>query len=312
MELLKQFERELDPQQPEQGPGRPRIIGYGEISTVFTFEDRALSGRAYKRMAIFEDQSESEYYLKGYFEYNALLEKAGVHVPDHDGFELTDHQGRPVLYLSQSLLNPDALAHRAIHDLVPSEAVRMFEVIIGRVHDLFSANAANPGVQLGLDAQLSNWVLSHAPRDGRLPRRIGLSYIDTSLPLIRRDGQEEVNAELFLRVCPVALSWILRRFFLDEVLDRYYLVREVLLDLIANLIKERAEHLIEPYLAVANRYLERWPEAKPIETGHVRAYYREDALIWRLFLSFRKMERFWRLKIRRQPYSLILPGPISR
>ena len=121
-----------------------------------------------------------------------------------------------------------------------------------------------------------------------------------------------MNAELFLRVCPVALSWILRRFFLDEVLDRYYLVREVLLDLIANLIKERAEHLIEPYLAVANRYLEKWPEAKPIVPAHVRAYYREDALIWRLFLGFRKMERFWRLRIRRRPYGLILPGPISR
>lgn len=109
----------------------------------------------------------------------------------------------------------------------------------------------------------------------------------------------------------MALSWILRRFFLDEVLDRYYLVREVLLDLIANLIKERAEHLIEPYLAVANRYLERWPEAKPIETGHVRVLSRRRAHL-EAFLSFRKMERFWRLKIRRQPYSLILPGPISR
>jgi hypothetical protein len=36
---LKTFEEHLNPAQPESGPFAPRIIGYGEMSTVFSFDD---------------------------------------------------------------------------------------------------------------------------------------------------------------------------------------------------------------------------------------------------------------------------------
>ena len=44
----------------------------------------------------------------------------------------------------------------------------------------------------------------------------------------------------------------------------------------------------------------------------VRAYYREDALIWRLYLSMRRLDRFIHQYILRRRYPYILPGKIKR
>jgi hypothetical protein len=50
---------------------------------------------------------------------------------------------------------------------------------------------------------------------------------------------------------------------------------------------------------------------QPIDVHDVRAYYREDAFIWRFYLGLRRFDRtLHRLTRRRYPY--VLPGPISR
>ncbi len=50
-ERLQQFELQLDPVHPESGSFSVRVLGYGEISTVFAVGDDDL---AYKRMPIFQ------------------------------------------------------------------------------------------------------------------------------------------------------------------------------------------------------------------------------------------------------------------
>jgi hypothetical protein len=44
----------------------------------------------------------------------------------------------------------------------------------------------------------------------------------------------------------------------------------------------------------------------------VRAYYREDALIWSLYLSMRKVDRFLRRRVLGRAYPYILPEAIKR
>ena len=39
---------------------------------------------------------------------------------------------------------------------------------------------------------------------------------------------------------------------------------------------------------------------------------KEDAMIWRLYLALRKMDRFLHLRMLREPYVYILPGKIKR
>jgi hypothetical protein len=50
----------------------------------------------------------------------------------------------------------------------------------------------------------------------------------------------------------------------------------------------------------------------PLTEKEIVSYYKEDAMIWRLYLAFRKMDRFLHLKILGKPYVYILPGKIKR
>ena len=124
-------------------------------------------------------------------------------------------------------------------------------------------------------------------------------YIDTSTPIMRLNGVEQLNAELFLRSAPPYLAWILRMLFLQDVVTRYYDPRKVTIDLIANFYKEQRPELVPELVAAANAYI-RGEGADlgmaEITEKEVSDYYREDELIWRLYLGMRRFDRFVRKK----------------
>ncbi len=97
---------------------------------------------------------------------------------------------------------------------------------------------------------------------------------------MRRDGFEQLNTELFLRSAPGFLRWVLRLFVLQDVVDRYYDLRRVVIDLIANLYKEGRVDLVPVWLETANRFLAKELAAaglKPINEQEMIAYYRRRA-----------------------------------
>ncbi|MCP4357102.1 MAG: hypothetical protein GY796_03675, partial [Chloroflexi bacterium] len=80
--LLQTFERNLDPQNPERNKVPSRVLGYGEISTVFEILQEPFLGLALKRMSIFETAAELTEYLAVYDQYHTLLEEeVGIHLP---------------------------------------------------------------------------------------------------------------------------------------------------------------------------------------------------------------------------------------
>jgi hypothetical protein len=138
--------------------------------------------------------------------------------------------------------------------------------------------------------------------------------MDTSTPLYRIDGAEQLDPELFLRSAPSFLRWVLRLFFLDDVVNRYYDFRLVVIDLLGNLHKEGAAEMIPALVAAANRFLaEQMPDMalQPITEKEVDDYYREDAFIWRLYLGMRRLDR-WLHRAMEKHYPYILPGKIER
>ena len=304
LELLQEFEDSLDPSRPEAGPFAPHIIGYGEMSTVFAFGDNRLAGRAYKRMPLFDNDAQADAYLGNYEFYGLELEARGLVLPEWGGLRVRGTKGKTVLYLHQALLDPASILHKIVRAGPVDQAVSLFGSVLASSFEVIQKNTTE--LCLGLDAQLSNWSLV-AGSAGSSP---ALVYVDTSTPLIRENGNERLDPELFLKVCPQSLVWIIRRFFLQDVLDRYYDFRLVALDCVANLLKERRPDLIGPYLEVANPFLKERGFAGVTE-AQVRSYYREDAFIWALFLRLRRMERSWR-RLRGRRYDLILPGPIRR
>lgn len=317
LELLGAFESHLDPRHPEQGAIPAGVLGYGEISTVFEIGSGPQADVAYKRMPIFENVAELEEYRRVFDEYNRLLvSEVGLRLPRYGFATVRGRGGSPVVFLAQEKFDPSSIANVVLHRIGPDDAVRLFVAVLERLVLVWEYNARRDGVLLGIDGQMSNWaVTSIGPGGDALPGDPGLVYLDTSTPFIRLDGAEQLNPELFLRGAPSFMSWLLKALFLQGVMDRYYDFHLVVVDLIANFYKERLAGLIPRLVDAANDFFSGGAPDLALGTvteKEVRSYYREDALIWRLYLGARKADRFLRTRLSRRGYPYILPGKIRR
>lgn len=301
-ELLYEFEKGLNPQKPAESKIPARIVGYGEISAIFEIE--ADKNHVYKRLPLFDSLAAARHYQQMYLDYCSLLVKAGLSLPDHDT-RIVAVPGRPAaLYIAQKKL-PDAnFCHRLIHHLDDGSSLDLIEHAIREIVKIWHFNSANkPDIELAIDGQLSNWV-----RDSENNQT--LCYIDTSTPLFCKQGVEQQNPELLLKSAPGFLRWMIRLFFLQDVMTRYYSPRLVFMDLIANLHKEQKSELIEPAIECVNAHLPH--DQKPLTKTEVDKYYREDKLIWIVFLGLRRLDRFITTRLLWKRYEFILPGKIKR
>jgi hypothetical protein len=302
-DLLCRFEKGLNPQNLRDSTIGAEIVGYGEISAIFKI--RGIDGIVLKRMPLFSDLSSAECYTGQYYEYCSFLEDAGLKLPEHETC-IIQVPGRPVvLYIVQQLLKVERFCHRLVHQLKAETSRQLIEGVVAEIAKVWAFNQTKqPYLELAIDGQLSNWVCLED--NGR--RR--LYYIDTSTPLYRKNGVEQLNPELILQSAPAFLRWFIRLIFLDDVMERYYQPRLVFTDLAANLFKEQKQDLIPPTVAIINRYLQN--DTKPLTVDEVKGYYREDKLIWIIFLLFRRIDRWLTTRIFRKRYEFILPGKIKR
>jgi Family of unknown function (DUF6206) len=315
--LLQEFERWLDPLKPEQSKIPCHVLGYGEISTVFEIQDESLRELAFKRMCIFENLEELGAYVTTYLEYNRRLEnEIGLILPPHGYAIIVCETRRPVLYIIQKKLESGSIGNNAIHQLSAQETVGLTQKILRELNKVWEYNQSHPETQVGIDGQISNWSIEgYHPNQPCLPEEMTLFYVDTSTPLCLQDGVEQLNPELFLRSAPPYLVWILRLLFVKDVMTRYYDARKVIIDLIANFYKEQKPELIPDVVAAANDFITREAKnlrLKSIKTKEVEDYYREDRIIWSMYLSMRRFDRFVRRKMLHLDYPYILPGKIMR
>ncbi len=317
IDLLGRFEQGLDPRHPEDSKIPAKVIGYGEISTIFEIQDPSLNGWAIKRLPIFRSLSEVEQYEEIYIEYNSTLkDKVGIDVPEFTCARVIPEDGNIVVFDVQKKLPPESIGHKAIHLLDNNSIAILMEIVLRELKKVWTFNKANKNIQVGIDGQISNWAIKAFDiKNPYVDLNTQLYYIDTSTPFIRKDGQEQLNPELFLRSAPSFLVWLVRWLFLEDVMTRYYDFHLVAVDLIANLYKEQRPDLVSGLIDVANKFFAtEVPELgiAPITQKEVRSYYREDAMIWRIYLALRRLDRFIYTKILHKPYVYILPGKIKR
>lgn len=306
LELLQTFERHLDPQNPERGEMPARVLGYGEISTVFEIDVEDLRGLAFKRLPLFVDHVEIEKYTATFVEYNRVLEQdVGLRLPAHDHAIVTNTKGRPIFYIVQQKLPAESIGNRAIHRLSLEHVQALVRRVLQHARQVWDFNRRQKRVQVAIDGQISNWSIAGDD----------LQYVDTSTPLFRIDGVEQLDTELFLRSAPSFLVWILRAFFLKDVVNRYYDFHRVAVDLVANFYKEQKAEFIPGVIQTVNDFFAteaRELNIAPLTENEVRDYYKEDALIWSLYFNMRKVDRFLRLHVLRGDYPYILPEKIVR
>ncbi len=302
-DLLYRFEKGLNPQNLEDSAISARIVGYGEISAIFQIhgsDDIVL-----KRLPLFSDIPSAEYYTSRYYEYCDFLTNAGLRLPEH-GTWIIRIPGRPVvLYIAQQILEVKQFCHRRIHHQSMETNRRLIEKVATEISKIWDFNRTRqPSIELAIDGQLSNWVCLEKISGWQM------YYVDTSTPLYRKNGTEQQNPELLLQSAPVFLRWFIRLLFLEDVMTRYYQPRLVYTDLVANLYKEQKPDLVPPAVDIINQFLVNDP--KPLTVKEVKKYYREDKLIWILFLLFRRIDRWLATRLFDKRYEFILPGRIKR
>ncbi len=302
-DLLQRFEEGLDPQNIERSPIPAKILGYGEISTIFQIEDNPAA--AYKRMPLFDNLTSAERYIRQFREYCAFLKEAGLKLPQQ-ATAVIEIPDRPiVLYIAQEQLPREGFGHNLLHTLGSKAIQILIERVSGEILKTFSFNRKRmPQLEIALDGQISNW---YGTED---PSRAEILYIDTSTPLYRKNGQEQLDPELILQSAPWFLKWIIRMLFLKDVMNRYYDERQVYIDMAANLYKEQRHDLIPIAVETINAHLH--VGIAPVTAKEIKKYYQEDKLIWILFLAFRKIDRGLKTSILRKRYEFILPDKIKR
>jgi len=298
-----------------------KILGYGEISTVMKpvrkFLDRQSTRWIYKRMPIFPSLEDVKKYQKIYREYRELLiEKCGLRVPEQKIWYVVRENGTVSVYALQEMVNPNLIGHKIIHHLNPEQGRILFNRVLHEMKKVWDFNRTSTDLKIALDGQISNWALEGDETD-TLDEQIqsNLIYLDTSTPLFRVNEEEQLDPEIFIKNSPSFLRSIIRMFFLQDVLDRYYDFRSVVIDLIANLYKEGLPQFIPQLVEDANLifatdfadlYLE------PLTEKEIEKYYKQDAFIWKFFQTSRKIDRFITEKIKRNRYEYRLPGKIRR
>lgn len=297
---LDQFEMELNPSGLAASSIPSRVLGFGEISTVLEIGDDKTY--AYKRMPLFSSVHEAEKYVVNYDKYCKHLKDSGLTIPE-DQTRILTLPGRPVvMYIIQQQLPSDRFAHKLIHTLPEEKSVDIIRQIVEEIRQVWFFNKMHePDLALALDGQLSNWVWMEDE---------SLVYVDTSTPLFRVNGEEQLDPELFLKSAPSFLRWIIRWLFLSDVMNRYYDQRQVYIDLTANLYKEQRPDLVPLTIKIINQSI--GPAIEPLTEKDVEKYYKEDKLIWTLFLAFRRFDRWLTSKVFRKRYEFILPGKIKR
>jgi hypothetical protein len=266
------------------------VLGYGEISTVVLCESGG-ARYACKRLPPFATTVDADRYTALFDEYLATLSRRGVRLVPSSLQRLAGEHGTVVIYCVQPVVPAEQLAVRVLERSDDAQATALFETILDRI-----VTAVAP--QVGVDGQLSNWMVEGDD----------VLFLDVTTPMLKdAAGNDRLDTGLFLAAVPPPVRPLFRRFVVHRVIDKYHDPRGVVLDLIANLIKEGQQRRIMPFLQCANRRL-----SKPLDEAEVRRYYESDARVWTVWQAMRRCDRLVRRRLLGQPYPFLLPGRIER
>jgi len=272
--------------------GELDVIGYGEISSVVRWETDE-GPIAAKRLPNYATAEQRRAHLDLMREYIEVLGNLGVEVLPTRFEELDAGDGSYVAYAIQAFIEPQYLVSAMLSSAPAADAERLLGSIIRKA----AAVASHP--MYGLDTQLSNWV--NTPD--------GLRYLDITTPFMRDEatGLARLDTSIFVASLPWLLRWPVQRFLAEDIVAQYFDLRTTLIDTIANLTKEKAADWIPKAVDLASQEVD-----DPITIEEVGRYYRKDRRLWAVLQRLRRLDRWWQLRVRRQPYPVLLPGPIER
>jgi len=284
------------------------VLGTGEVTTTLELTGNPLLARphperpgrlityAYKKMPPFLSRKEVDQYIPLYHEYHELIAGTlGIGVPLYEARVLRASGGGYQVYDLQERLPPESIGSRVIDSVSAPECHTLFRMILDELRKVFAYNREGGEPQIGFDGQIPNWaVAGYDPSRPAVSGREQLLYIDTTTPLLRRNGVEQLDAEIFIRPLPRFSRSFIRRYVLQGVLDRYYTPRLIVLDLISNCIHYGRRDIVPRLVEIANAFFLGEPGGdgfRPYSVGEIQRYYLKDRLIWIFFQASRRLAK---------------------
>ena len=316
VEMLKEFEKTIDTINPENGKIPIKILGFGEISLVFEIIGDP-AHLAYKRIPIFDTEDQVKKHISAYNEYCRILEKElNFNFPEHKAIWFKDEKEQIQFYSVQAKIDPESVGNNVIHHISDIEVETLVLLAVREMKKVWALNKKNKDLQVGLDGQISNFaVMDYDSKNPNIDDNTKLLYFDTSTPMYRINGVDAMNAELFLKSTPSFMRFLIKAMFLQEVLDRYYDWRLVIIDMIANFFKEQKPEIIPKLIYRINQFFKEEAaefEIAPLTLIEVQKYYKNDKMIWSILQTARKIDRYIMTKLFRKKYDFYLPGKIER
>jgi hypothetical protein len=316
IEVLKKLEKSIDTSDPEKGEVPIKILGYGEISLVFELLNNP-EQIAYKRIPIFDNETQVERHIWAYNEYNRLLkEDVGLNLPEYDVAWFKDEEDKIQFYCVQEKFPAESVGNRVIHQLNDQDIKTLILLVMREMKKVWDYAKNHNTIDLGLDGQISNFaIIGFDPNNPKIDLDTKLTYFDTSTPMFRVNGNEAMEAVLFLKSAPSFLRWLLKALFLEETVGRYYDWRKVTIDLVANFFKEQKPEIVHDLINLVNKFFEEEAidfEIEPLTLEEVKKYYKSDSSMWVIFQSVRRFDRFLKTKVFKKKYDFYLPGKIER
>lgn len=267
-----------------------RVLGHGEISLVVGWPTDAPAA-ACKRLPVFASRAAADRYADVFGRYLARLEERGLQVvPSSLHLLEPGDDGRLVGYVVQPVLPETTLGPDVLRAVDPDPGHPLLTAVVDGVLGTVDAST-------GLDAQISNWALVEG----------SVQYLDVTTPILYGAQGLELDVDLLIAAFPWVLRPPLRRFAAPPIAAAYCDTRTVLLDLAANLHKERLAGWVPAVLEAANPHLD-----DPITEDEAARYYRSNARLWEVLLRLRRADRWWQRTVRRRAYPYLLPGPTVR
>ncbi len=316
IDLLKELELTINTVNPERGKIPINILGYGEITLVFEIVNDE-HNYAYKRLPIFETRRQAEKHEQIFREYNRFLnEEIKIKTPPLEIAWFETDEGKIIFYAIQEKIPSESVGNKVIHQATQKEVEILILKALKEMKKVWTFNRENHIFDVGLDGQISNFaVIDYNPNNPQINDNSQLIYIDTVPPFYRKNGSEAMEIELLTKSMPSFIRGLLKLIFLQDLIDRYYDWRLVIVDLVANFFKEQKPELIQPLIKIVNNFLKE--EASDFEIKHltfeeVQKYYKSDKFIWVLYQRMRLFDRFIKTKLLRKKYDYYLPGNIER
>lgn len=281
---LRELEREVGAALRTRDASALTLVGHGEISLVLGWprDDPKI---ACKRLPPFRDRDAFDAYARVVHRYIDELRDGGVRVVDTEVHHVERDDGRVVGFHVQPILPSEALGSEILrrgdaaagHPLVAA----VTDTVVRVTHD-----------RLGVDAQVSNWAWI----DGE-PWQLDL----TTPFLLDEQRRPAFDLAPFMAMLPAALRPIVRREMVS-LIRRWTSPRGSLVDMAANLLKERLDAWVEPVLGEVNARVT--PAVSRDEAARV---YASDRRLWPLLFKLEHANRWWQEKVRRRPFDFLLP-----